>query len=76
VHWRYGFTSRPCGKPSGFHSVEGGDEWKPHIPDEMVIYFSPCYWFSGTVATPQQGTKLALTKTTWTINTLLNLFDE
>jgi hypothetical protein len=47
-----------------------------NIPDEMVIYFSPCYWFSGTVATPQQGTKLALTKTTWTINTLLNLFDE
>jgi hypothetical protein len=28
------------------------------------------------LATPQQGTKLVLTKTTWTINTLLNLFDE
>jgi hypothetical protein len=67
-----GFTSRPCGVnylASILLKVETSGS--QHIPDEMVIYFSPCYcWFSGAA-----GNK-AVTKTTWTINTLLNLFDE
>jgi hypothetical protein len=44
-----GFTSRPCGVnylASILLKVETSGS--QHIPDEMVIYFSPCYcWFSG-----------------------------